>query len=105
MSEIARIAALAAESERERQRHDADLIEAPSTQPNRALSTMMSVRLSDEAALAITRLADAADLPVSALLRGWILAGLAESTGSADQVISRVSADLERLRGMVRRTG
>jgi hypothetical protein len=105
MSETARVAALAEEAERTRDGDDMLLDSAPSGQPNRALATMMSVRLPNDAADAVTDIAAELGLPVSALLRGWILAGLAESAGSADQVIDRVSADLERLRGMVRAPG
>ena len=46
------------------------------TRPNRVRSKVYSVRLSEEEYEAVQRVADAAHLPPSTLVRSWILARL-----------------------------
>lgn len=72
------------------------------TQPNRARSVTVSTRVSPDDLAAIEALADRLDVPVSGLLRGWILAGLAASKDdTVHSAIERLSADVQRLRELV----
>ena len=48
------------------------------TRPNRDRSRVYSIRLSEAEYLAVQRVADAAHLPASTLVRSWILARLEE---------------------------
>lgn len=67
--------------------------------PGRGRSVVQSVRLPADEFAAIDELARAADVPVSALIRGWVLAALAEErdTSLADAV-ERLAADVDRVR-------
>ena len=70
------------------------------TRPNRSVT--VATRLAPEAVAAIEDLAAQLDVPVSALLRGWILAALsARQDETALTAIERLSADLQRLRELV----
>lgn len=70
------------------------------TRPNKSIT--VATRLAPEAVAEIDHLAGQLDVPVSALLRGWILAGL---SGRKDDIvqaaIERLSADVQRLRELV----
>ncbi len=60
---------------------------------------VQSVRLPAEEVAEIERVAAEASVPVSALIRGWVLAGLAaERDTSLQGAIERVAADADRLR-------
>lgn len=73
---------------------------AVATMPNK--SVPVATRLALEDVAAIEALAQHMDVPVSALLRGWIRAGLtAHQDESVKIAIDRLSADLQRLRGLV----
>lgn len=62
----------------------------------------VATRLSPEHLAAIDALARQLDVPVSALLRGWILAGLnARKDETVQTAIERLSADVQRLREIV----
>lgn len=64
----------------------------------RSRSVVQSVRLPEAEFADIERLADELDVPVSALIRGWVLAGLAEERGtSLRSVIDRLAGDVNRL--------
>jgi hypothetical protein len=67
--------------------------------PGRSRSVVQSVRLPADEYAEIEELARAAEVPVSALIRGWVLAGLAEDrdTTLADAV-ERLAADVDRVR-------
>lgn len=66
---------------------------ATATRPNR--SVPVAVRLTPEDAAAIEALAERAGVPVSALLRTWITAGLAATRpGSVGAALDRLAADL-----------
>jgi hypothetical protein len=73
---------------------------ATSTRPNKSVT--VATRVSPEDLLAIEALASQLDVPVSALVRGWVLAGLnagkAESLATA---LDRITADVQRLRELV----
>jgi len=62
----------------------------------------VATRVSPEHLAAIEELASRLDVPMSALLRGWILAGLnAQKDESVQVAIERLSADVQRLRELV----
>ena len=89
------------ESERTRGVDDELLVHTPATRPGRTKSQMVSVRIPLDAAAEIEQLAQKADVPVSALVRGWILEGLAAHSASLPRQIDKIEAELSRLRGMV----
>lgn len=65
----------------------------------RGRSVVQSVRLPEAEFAEIERLAAELDVPVSALIRGWVLAGLAEERGtSLRSAIERLAGDADRLR-------
>jgi hypothetical protein len=65
----------------------------------RGRSVVQSVRLPAEAFAAIEEVAARAEVPVSALIRGWVLQGLASERGmSLRDGIERLAADADRLR-------
>lgn len=65
----------------------------------RGRSVVQSVRLPAEKFAAIEEIAALAGVPVSALIRGWILGGLAAEQGtSLRDGIERLAADADRLR-------
>src|SRR5256885_2966673 len=65
----------------------------------RGRSVVQSVRLPAEAFAAIEEVAVRAGVPVSALIRGWVLQGLASEQGmSLRDRIDRLAADADRLR-------
>ena len=73
---------------------------ATATKPNK--SVPVAVRLAPEDAAAVEALAAQLDVPMSTLLRGWILSALAaqrEETVAA--AIDRIAADVQRLRELV----
>ncbi|MGH4016643.1 MAG: ribbon-helix-helix protein, CopG family [Pseudonocardiaceae bacterium] len=65
----------------------------------RGRSVVQSVRLPAEAVAAIEEIAGRVGVPVSALIRGWVLQGLAAEQGtSLRDGIERLAADADRLR-------
>lgn len=65
----------------------------------RGRSVVQSVRLPAEVFAAIEKVAVHAGVPVSALIRGWVLQGLASEQGmSLRDRIERLAADADRLR-------
>lgn len=65
----------------------------------RGRSVVQSVRLPEAEFADIERLAAEHDIPVSALIRGWVLAGLADERGtSLRSAIDRLAGDADRLR-------
>ena len=65
----------------------------------RSRSVVQSVRLPTEDFAAIEQLARSADVPVSALIRGWILAGLAQDRDATlSDAVERLAADVDRVR-------
>lgn len=72
------------------------------TQPNKARSVTVATRLAPDDLAAIEALAARLDMPVSALVRGWILTGLhAREDDTVRGAIERLSADVQRLRELV----
>lgn len=101
---FSRIPDITEESERTRGLGDEALVHAESTRPNRAGTRMLSVRMPLTAIEAIEKLAADRDLPVSALVRSWILDGLEDpSTQSVPEALDRLAADVDRLRDIVGR--
>ncbi|NLE81027.1 MAG: hypothetical protein GX610_15875 [Rhodococcus sp.] len=71
----------------------------------RGRSIVQSVRLHEDNFAEIERLADEAGVPVSALIRGWILEGLnAERGTSLRDAIDHLASEAERLRRLAART-
>lgn len=67
--------------------------------PGRSRSVVQSVRLPADEFAEIEELARAADVPVSALIRGWVLAGLAEDRDATlADAVERLAADVDRVR-------
>jgi len=70
------------------------------TKPGKTVT--VATRVSPEHLAAIEALAGQLDVPVLALLRGWILAGLnARKEETVQTAIERLSADVQRLREIV----
>ncbi len=68
--------------------------------PNK--SVPVAVRLAPDDVAAIEALADQLDVPISALLRGWILDALtAKREESVSTALDRLTADIQRLRELV----
>lgn len=68
-------------------------------------SVVYSVRLTHEQTDEIQRIADEAGVPASALVRDWVLEGLAAERGSAtlDSLVDTLSRDVDKLRRSVAR--
>jgi predicted DNA-binding protein len=70
------------------------------TRPNKLVT--VATRVSPEHLGELEELAEQSGVPVSALIRGWIIAGLnARQDESVQNAIERLSADLQRLRELV----
>jgi len=70
------------------------------TKPGKTVT--VATRVSPEHLAAIEYLAGQLDVPVSALVRGWVLAGLnARKDETVQSAIERLSADVQRLRELV----
>ncbi|MGH9072695.1 MAG: hypothetical protein ACRDZQ_01030 [Acidimicrobiales bacterium] len=68
----------------------------------RGRSVVQSVRLPEEAFTAIEQIAARSGVPVSALIRGWVLQGLAVEKGtSLRDGIERLAVEADRLRRLV----
>lgn len=79
-----------------------ELRAARPTQPNRAKSQMLSLRVPDETMRAIEKLAAERGLPISAMVRGWILQGLAsDSDASVPDTVRRLAAEVDRLKELI----
>lgn len=72
------------------------------SRPGRVRSQMLSVRLSPEEAEAVAGVAEAAGVPVSTLIRGYIMRGLTQDRDDSPQsLVDALSHDVERLRRAV----
>ena len=71
----------------------------------RTRSVVYSVRLTPEQTDEIQRIADEADIPASALVRDWVVEGLAAERGAAtlDSLVDTLSRDVDKLRRSVAR--
>ncbi len=95
MSAKGDVEAMQAESEANRELALPDQIHGQ----RRGRSVVQSVRLPEAEFADIERLAGQLDVPVSALIRGWVLAGLAEERStSLRSAIDRLAGDADRLR-------
>ena len=73
---------------------------AKSIRPNKSVT--VATRVSPEDLHAIEALASQLDVPVSALVRGWVLAWLnAGKAESLTTALDRITADVQRLRELV----
>jgi hypothetical protein len=73
---------------------------ATSTRPNKSVT--VATRVSPQDLHAIQALATELDVPVSALVRGWVLAGLnARKAESLTTALDRITADVQRLRELL----
>ncbi len=92
------IAAVAAEADTTRD--EPMPADAVATKPNKSVT--VATRLLPEDAEAVETLASRLGVPVSALVRGWVLAGLAaKNDESVAAALDRLSADVQRLRELV----
>jgi len=67
-------------------------------------SVVYSIRLTPEQTEEIQRIAAAAGVPATALVRGWVLQGLAtEREGSVEQTVEALSRDVAQLRRQLTR--
>ena len=74
--------------------------DATPTKPHKTIT--VATRLTTDDVAEIEALAARLGVPVSSLLRGWILAGLAgRKEDSVTTALDRLSADLQRLRELV----
>ena len=81
---VLRIAEEAAASEENR---DAPIpADAKASRPNRARSTVYSIRLNTDEVAAVQALADAAKLPPSTLVRSWIIERVRSEQGGTSDV-------------------
>ncbi len=74
---------------------------ATGERPGRRRSVVQSVRLPADEFAKIEELARAAGVPVGALIRGWVLAGLAEDRepdATLAEAVERLAADVDRVR-------
>jgi predicted DNA-binding ribbon-helix-helix protein len=73
------------------------------TRPNRTRSVVQSVRLPGEAYAAIERIAAENNVSIGALIRGWVLQGLAaEQESTLASAVQLLAADVERIRRLAR---
>lgn len=76
--------------------------DAKASQPNLAGSVVQSVRLPAAEFARIEQLAREADLPVSALIRGWVLNSLAaRENATLKDAVNRLIADADELRRFI----
>ena len=67
-------------------------------------SVVYSIRLTPEQTKEIQRIAATAGVPATALVRGWVLQGLAaEREGSVEQTVEALSRDVAQLRRQLTR--
>lgn len=88
----------------EQHRNDPSPPGAKGRRPNRAKSEMFSLRLNPEELGAVQDLARRAGVPVSALVRGWIVQRVAAERGTSNDaaaVVDQLEADVRRLRELV----
>lgn len=73
---------------------------------HRGRSVVQSVRLPEDDFADIQQIAAQHDIPVSALIRGWVLAGLADERGtSLAGAIEKLAGDADRLRRLATASG
>jgi hypothetical protein len=73
---------------------------------HRGRSVVQSVRLPEDDFADIQKIAAQHDIPVGALIRGWVLAGLADERGtSLAGAIEKLAGDADRLRRLAATSG
>lgn len=88
-----------AQSESEESRDGPYPQDTTGERPGRGRSVVQSVRLPTDEYKEIEKLARTADVPVSALIRGWVLAGLAQNRDATlSDAVERLAYDLDRVR-------
>jgi predicted DNA-binding ribbon-helix-helix protein len=89
----------AEQAESEATRDEPYPADAEAARPNRARSVVQSVRLPADAFAEIEAIAKEHDLPIGALIRGWVLRALAaERDLTLADAVDRLAADVDRLR-------
>jgi hypothetical protein len=89
---------LAEETEASERTRDEPLSER-AARKRQTRSVVYSIRLTPEQTQEIQRIAGVAGVPATALVRGWVLQGLAaEREGSVEQTVEALSRDVARLR-------
>lgn len=89
---------LAEETEASERTRDAPL-SGRATRKRPTRSVVYSIRLTPEQTGEIQRIAEAAGMPATGLVRGWVLQGLAaEQEGSVEQTVEALSRDVALLR-------
>ncbi len=82
----------------EAERSQDEPLSGKAARPSRRRAKVLSVRLNPEQFDALTRCAAALEVPVSALVRGWILNQLRSGSDSPVRTVDRIAHELERLR-------
>ncbi len=82
-----------------------DALSERAVRKGRTRSVVYSVRLTPEQTDEIQRIADEAGVPASALVRDWVVEGLAAEHGPAtlDSLLDTLSRDVDKLRRSVAR--
>jgi len=75
-----------------------NVLSPTAARPGQQRAKVLSVRLTAEEFDSLNRFAGAVDLPASALVRGWILDQLRESSESPMKTVERIAHELEQLR-------
>jgi hypothetical protein len=89
----------AAQDETEATRDQPYPADAKGKRPHRARSVVQSVRLPADAFAEIEAIAKVHDIPVGALIRGWVLGAIAaERDLTLADAVDRLAADVDRLR-------
>jgi predicted DNA-binding ribbon-helix-helix protein len=89
----------AAQTESEATRDEPYPADAPGQRPHRARSVVQSVRLPADAFAEVEAIAKEHDIPVGALIRGWVLRAVAaERDLTLADAVDRLAADVDRLR-------
>ena len=69
---------------------------------NRVKSQVFSIRLDPNDVATIEAIARKMDVPVSALVRGWVLRGMTEhGDGSLSSMVERLKVDVDRLQELL----
>ncbi|MDT7566784.1 MAG: hypothetical protein QOG76_5408 [Pseudonocardiales bacterium] len=75
-----------------------EVLSSDAARPGQQRAKVLSVRLTAEEFDALNRFAHAVEVPASALVRGWILEQLRDSSESPIRTVERIAHELEQLR-------
>ncbi|SDS32057.1 DUF6290 family protein [Actinopolymorpha singaporensis] len=87
-------------SEAEHAEQNKDAPSAPGTKVTRGhdRARVLQVRLNEDELAAVTTIAEDSNLPVSTLVRSWILERIQEPESGPTATMDRIARDLDRLR-------